>query len=681
MIKKYVSLLIAACFAVSVHANQGVMNTNKTFLRFETPFQTASAERVSLFNTEDIRQKRRGDHAGAFEIVVFGGRNTNSDNAAAYYMPNGSSSVTFQSNNQYNSDGSNRLIRYAYIAQQNQAGGITRATMNTGTNNIGYVGFDNLATVAGVAGIPAEVPGVPLVLTNATNAAIEIPLANALGYGTIYGADPFPIATGQTITNNDGTLLSSQNNFAVQVGTGDYLPYNLRNLNALVNDDAYIGYIDVDTNQDNTIVMPWNFGIGVDGALSPINHSQYTDFTSTISPELIRSQWGFGACWKQLLSEKDTGCWIELSTALQQVKMEMQLNETIPATVPLVANAPLSWTTQGFDTVLSPQNVTEAFAQLAWNYGIVDGAQKVTRLADIELKLGYQFLCEDNAMANMFVGMVIPTGNKATAIYMAEPIAGNGFHFGLMSGATSEVQLNSGADTRWSLRSDLGFRYLFKNEQVRSFDVINRGDWSRYMYVWENYQQMYDANDLGGLTPGQLRNYTPGINVFTQSVYVTPQAQVRFNQAVVLETGSFKGEFGWNILARQGEKVSLVNDWADNSIAFVDASNAIDSNGYTYSMFNMNRTIYNDAYQSAPAPNEVSLEVAAYNAATISASDLNLESAASQAALINTPYLVVGYAFNEEKSSVLSFGGSYETCATNAYITNWSLWGKFGLTF
>ena len=45
-----------------------------------------------------------------------------------------------------------------------------------------------------------------------------------------------------------------------------------------------------------------------------------------------------------------------------------------------------------------------------------------------------QFVCEENVLSNGYVGMVIPTGNKAEAIYMAEPIVGNGNHWAVGGG-------------------------------------------------------------------------------------------------------------------------------------------------------------------------------------------------------------------------------------------------------
>jgi len=119
--------------------------------------------------------------------------------------------------------------------------------------------------------------------------------------------------------------------------------------------------------------------------------------------------------------------------------------------------------------------------------------------------------------------------------------------------------------------------------------------------------------------------------------------------------------------------VSLVNVWEPNLVAFVDASNV------NTSLYNQTRTIYNDSYQSTPLSGNVTEDN--YNFASVSESDLNLESAASPAIYTNTPYLALGYAFNEEKSSVFSIGASYEISATNGYINDWTLWGKFGFTF
>lgn len=665
--KKVITLGLAAALSVAtVQADQQNWNTANTFLRFETPFQSASPERLALFNTEDLRTKHRASHNGDVQFVVFGGQNASQADAAAYYMPAGLETLTFNASIDANNEGTNTATTYWSGAQ----GGVTAA-------RIGATGNTALArsTATGTASASAITLGTATT-DNSYTAANDLAVATST-------------TTGRDLLNVAGApgAATAINQFMVGTGTANtYNTYDLTTLRGLVSSSGTIGDFQVDTNKNVGIMRPWNFGVGYAPNVQFGATISESAFVSAITPTLKRSHWGIGATWKQLLSTKDTGFFLELSTALQRVTMNMELNEVIAEELVLnpTSNGSgtsttawlASWTDNGFNAgnEEAPVNMTQAFAQDAWLYGKVNGAQSVTRLADIELKLGYQFVCQENVMSNMFVGIVIPTGNKAQAAFLAEPIVGNGFHFGLMFGSTSEIQLDMGSETRWSMRSDANFRYLFQNTQVRSFDTASNGQWSRYMMVWPNYAAEQAEGELG-TTEDSLRNYTPGINVFTQEMHVTPRAQARMNQALVLEHGSLKAEFGWNMMVRQAEEVSLVNAWANETVAFADASNN------TTSLFNQTRTIYNDAYQSTPVATTAGGSEAHYNAATISASDLNLDSAASPAAFTNTPYLALGYAFNEEKSSVFSIGASYEMSATNGYINDWTLWGKFGFTF
>jgi len=665
--KKVIALGLATALSVSMNADQQNLSNGKTFLRFETPYQSASPEKVSLFNTEDIREKHRSSNNGNVEFTVFGGQNSNKSDAAAYYMPGGLAKLDFNASIDANNGGTDTLETY----WSGDQGGVTRAQVGSASSGSNAFRAIGTSTGATTAGNPFTIG--TSTTSNVFTAATDITTATST-------------TTGVDLLNVAGTAATptAANQFAIETGTtGVYNSYDLTSMRGIINNDGLIGDFRLDTNKNIGIMRPWNFGVGYAPNVQFGSDVSESAFISAITPELKRSHWGIGATWKQLLSEEDTGFFLEISTALQRVTMNLDLNEVVSVDEPLVLDPSTNvsgwastWEDGGYSAgnTVAPTTITEAFAQDAWSYGKVNGAQSMTRLADIELKLGYQFICEDNIMSNGFLGLVIPTGNKAQSVYLAEPIVGNGFHFGLMGGSTSEIQLDSGTETRWSARSDSSFRYLFQNTQTRSLDTASNGQWSRYMMVWPDFatEQADGENGYGSL----MRAYTPGINVFTQDVKVTPRAQARFNQALVLESGSFKGELGFNMMVRQAEQVELVNAWADNTVAFVDASNNLTS------LYNSTRTIYNDSYQSAPIPNVTDgANEALYNAASISASDLNLGSAASRATYTNTPYLTLGYAFNEEKSSVASIGGSYEMSATNGYINNWSLWGKFGFSF
>ncbi|MBP6870161.1 hypothetical protein KBC04_04725 [Candidatus Babeliales bacterium] len=689
MKKVIASLGLVTAFSAALQAEQQNINYSRSFLRFETPYQTASPERVALFDFEDSRDKHRANHHGDVQFTIFGGQNSSQADAAAYYMPGGLETLIFNASINDANNGSDTAMTWW---SGTQGGTAQYAKFGTGfAGNVPTNSAIAYSTSGGTTGTPLSMTGIT---TPTPSAAIN------LGYNT--GA--------VVALSNQTGLTAVANDLVVGTGTSGalYAPFNLNNLRGFVSDvpstENYVavGEMVIDTNKSLGVMRPWNFGIGYAPNVQfglPIAQSE---FVSSITPMLKRSHWGIGATWQQSLSEGNKGFWLELSTALQRATLEMNLNEVVANALVISpeSNGALdepnveawlgSWNgvvdgEQAFTGAIPagmPESITQAFAQEAWDYGRLDGAHSVTRLADIELKLGYQFICEDNVASNGFVGIVIPTGNKAESLYLAEAIVGNGFHFGLMIGSTQQIQWDTGEETRWTLRSDGAFRYLFQNTQVRSFDTVSNGQWSRYMMVWPSYADEQASGELLTTDPTNIRAYTPGINVFTREVNVTPRAQARMNQAMTLEHGAFKAEFGWNMLVRQAEEISLVNAWNDNEVAFVDASNN------TTSLFNITRTIYNDSYQSTPVtnggnggtgvPNDSQVQ---YAAASIKAADLNLNSAASPAAFTNTPYLAIGYAFNEEKSSCFSAGVSYEMSATNGYINDWTLWGKFAFTF
>ena len=140
-----------------------------------------------------------------------------------------------------------------------------------------------------------------------------------------------------------------------------------------------------------------------------------------------------------------------------------------------------------------------------------------------------------------------------------------------MLGGTTEIELSNDGDWAVTYRIDTHARYLFKNTQKRSFDLHNN-EWSRYLMVW-NKEDWEAANTVYGTAApmSQARNYTAGINVFTKDMHVTPGAQGRLNQALVMNSENYMIEMGWNIFAREAEKVALTQAWSEN-IAFPEAT-------------------------------------------------------------------------------------------------------------
>lgn len=672
----------------------------QTYRRNDPEFSNGSPLFVSLYSTDVIRNLEEDDKHGALQVTVFGGKNTKNVDSAKYFFP---------------------------------------------------YGFDNYVFDGSIVS-PA---------TFASNLAWSQIEAN----GTATAA----AATTIGVTSNGGSSV-----------------FNTTNINddtAYVSTDANTYKFDANTQKNK--LLPWNFGITYAALFQPSGAAEQgaqagtglitsPTFNSTIAPKYFYSHVGAGIALRYHFSDDKQGFFGQISTAVENVKSRICLNEKVvtPVTELNSTNFPAqtascgSVSTTGTITsdnpyglsvaqlnagtpcspfveaseigtgatavytasvtptgsinaaylngtlgtgfpagqegtsianTAAPATVAEAFMQSAWKYGKIGCAQSMTRLADIELLFGYQWLCSDCASNNWYLGIIIPTGNKPCANFVAPAVVGNGQHVGLMVGSSLELMLSENECRSCWYRLDTNSRFLFKNTQMRSFD-LKGNEWSRYMMVWANkeaYTAALDVVDPSSGTPGADRNYTPGINMFTANMKVTPGFQIRLNQAVYFKAEKFSAELGWNIFGRAQECVKFACAW-DAAPAFADAS-------YLGGVgLNNSRTIYNDAQtMAANAVDSLDNTNSAgrvfnlantqlnstanqnlYDQFVITEDQVNLSSAATPAALIQTPYAVLGYAWGcGDYKPIFSIGAQYEFTGNNRAINQWMVWGKFEFAF
>jgi hypothetical protein len=506
------------------------------------------------------------------------------------------------------------------------------------------------------------------------------------------GGAPTDLNISSATVNSGGQTLSA----APNLPNGVWYSTNPQPITGALASSFWFSGFQNDPNYNTSILRAWNFGIDAESYIAG------GVFESTIAPTLKQTQVGAGFEWNQHLSDGDTGWFLNASTAVQWVQNDWQWNENVVTAQSDLTGTDLNGNTfadGGFPSGdARPADLTQAFAQAAWQYGKVDGKRHVTRLSDIEVRFGYEFACEDTHHVQGYVGAIFPTGNKMKGEYLAEPVVGNGGHFGIMFGGTTEVQFTSDSDWKTSARWDYNWRFLFQNKQVRSFDLKDN-QWSRYMYVWPSW----DAFNTAQQSTDAYYAFTPGINVFTQEVKVSPRQQFRVNTALVFAGENFRGELGLNMMARQSEKVELSNAWAETVVL----AGAVEGYNTELTAISLNRTIYNDnianqlathngsstytAVVDDPTPGTTvltytdvpqTLDETDYNSAVITADRLDLASAASPTALTGAPYLALGYAWEGDKvPGFMGIGGSYEYSFENRFINSWQLWAKLGFSF
>ena len=315
-----------------------------------------------------------------------------------------------------------------------------------------------------------------------------------------------------------------------------------------------------------------------------------------------------------------------------------------------------------------------------------------TGIADIELKIGMEWLQHSPYHLETYLGIVIPTGNKPAGEFLFEPIVGNGHHWGFISGSCGGMDMQEWEERNWLLRIEYAIhtQYLFQNKQVRSLDLKNK-PWSRYMEMYKNESQAQQARDLGlaavpafgpgVIPPNKPKNLaTPGINLLTLPVKVEPGFANNITTSFVFTTGSgFLGEFGYNLYAKSAECVKLACPWNPGP-ALKHAAGS----GLTNPARNITGDYrLDDGGQVLANIGGTGPVVENYAQNQISEKDLDLVSAAHPTAIAHIMYASIGYqSLDHEFPLFFTLGASYEwPNSTNASIERWTVWGKLGLAF
>ncbi|MGB8467436.1 MAG: hypothetical protein WCE21_00375 [Candidatus Babeliales bacterium] len=397
------------------------------------------------------------------------------------------------------------------------------------------------------------------------------------------------------------------------------------------------------------------------------------NFKSTVTFKPRHSYAGVGLDYKQYLHRRDC-CdkrwWLEVSTPLEWVSNDMRLTESIQEAGIAIDGTSTS-VAQAFTGVnklvvqSAPDSVDSTVTGSGWQYGIINGARSHFAAADVTIKLGYDYLCDDCFHADGYLGGVIPAGNKTKGVYVFEPIVGNEFHGGLMWGGTFGWEMWSSCDRYLHLELATNGRYLFPNTQVRAFDVRGK-PWSRYMSVYNT-----DADALDGQP-------IEGINVFTQKVRVSPRFNKDINSAVVYTHHGFQGELGYNFWAKQSEHISLKNEFP-TTITFANVGGGFVQPAFEPGFINRALTIKENFFPAAVNLDEE--DPATFADLAITEEDLDLQTAAATFAITHNFYGSIGYRWDHLCYPVcVGLGGSYELASERGAINRWMVWGKLGVS-
>jgi hypothetical protein len=175
--------------------------------------------------------------------------------------------------------------------------------------------------------------------------------------------------------------------------------------------------------------------------------------------------------------------------------------------------------------------------------------QTMTKLADIDLILGYNIYQRPEFHLGLYLQAVAPTGSKFDPEYIFNPIVGNAHHWELGAGLTAhKVLYQLSPDAVLTAYLEGNATHMFKNCQLRSYDFSQQGDLSRYMLLKE-----FEAD---GTTP--TGSFIPAINITTLPTDVSVRVKGDFSLKIAYEDAcGLHIDLGYNIYGKSAESLTL----------------------------------------------------------------------------------------------------------------------------
>lgn len=324
-------------------------------------------------------------------------------------------------------------------------------------------------------------------------------------------------------------------------------------------------------------------------------------------------------------------------------------------------------------TYYGPRTVTKALAghyltsdwAEPFKYGKINGKQVKAGISDIDAKLGYTILNKPISKVALTLGVTFPTSNKPEAVYVFEPLLGNGSHWALGVGLDSSFRLWESKKTsnrHLSIIIAGDYRYLLQNTHMRTLELKGK-NWGRYTRMRQGNPNNNSATLLG--------NSPPGVNPMTRAVNVTPGSHVDAEVALCLEINHhWHIGAGYNIWLRNKETVHLKKPWG--SAGTFGLASLPD--GYVYP-----NGITPAYLQAGPPTTEVSSKstIGTYAEADgIFIKPHDIDTAPHPCALSHKLFCNADFTFH--KNCMVGAFGAYEFASNNTVFDQWNIGLKIG---
>jgi hypothetical protein len=271
----------------------------------------------------------------------------------------------------------------------------------------------------------------------------------------------------------------------------------------------------------------------------------WPDGTITLSP--LQTRMAVAVSYAQNLQSILEGAWFDLNVSFARVENNLRATFT-GATANTTSYGAAEFF--GGATMVPGDGLTStlAYGKMANN----KANASATGLEQVDARLGYNFVSNDNGTFGGFVSGVMGLGTEPKCVELFESVVGHR-HMMLGAGLQGDVSLSQTDEHSMSLKLEGKAHYIFSREDLRPANIVN----VTVNGTNTNYQQYYLTKD-GSLSWG------PALNYITRKVTVKPRYSADLNATFVYSNDCTSFDLGYGLQYRAKEDNALVGTFDDS---------------------------------------------------------------------------------------------------------------------
>jgi len=313
------------------------------------------------------------------------------------------------------------------------------------------------------------------------------------------------------------------------------------------------------------------------------------------------------------------------------------------------------------------------------------GSKSTTGIADIEVKLGYNFLYKEHKHVGTYVSLTIPTDRTPDGEWLFDPVLGKAGHWAIGMGLDGAFELWQHGKKSLEFVGSIDYKYVLNETEKRTLGFKYPDDLVVDGYLLAGKRVPMGHYFLGGKFG--TSTVFPLANVLTQDVGVEPGSQVEVLADLAMNWGDFTLDIGYNLFAKERECVT-VKCWTDYTYAIAKQDynpadpNVIAQGDSPFSQRDLWCGRWDAAGNDGNVVSGTDTDLTAGNN-WIQKKDLDATVAETPVYVTHKIFGGFTYAFNSwDYPLMLGIGGSWEfTQGTNSAIDGYALWLKGGITF